>query len=533
MAGTFVRLKLRLLRNGLHLGQGAVLFAIGAIGAGILGLVGFVALASARGDSSAPDLAIVVFGIATLGWTVMPVLGFGNDETLDPQRLATLPLSRRQLVSGGLAASLVGVAPLATLVALSGALIGLTHDIASAVLILLAIPASLLLCVVASRTLVALLVPILRSRRGRDFTILAITLLGVTPPLLEMFAVRSAHGHDFHQAFMEIAHRVRLTPFAWGGTAVADAAHGHDLAAVSLLAAIAGLVALLLLVWSRALERALTSSDAPASAPRAMRAGAHTGLIPRSLPFLPRNRIGANAAKDLRYFARDPRRRAPLIGALIVPAVALFASLSQGPTRPESTTLLGLVAVLPAAGLTLNQFGLDGAALWSNVAAGNDPRADLIGKNLASMLVMVPLATVSAFVCAAFTHGWSYLPLTLGLAPAIFGVLLGVGDVMSVRVPYAMPDRRNPLAFNPGQGCATLLAGFGALAVQGILLLPVGAIAFALVVTQPLALATIVTVVIANAYGAAIWIAGRNMAWREVWWRLPELLEAVSPRQAG
>ena len=70
----------------------------------------------------APDLAIVVFGVATLGWTVLPILGFGNDETLDPQRLATLPLSRRQLVSGVLAASLVGVAPLATLVALSGAL---------------------------------------------------------------------------------------------------------------------------------------------------------------------------------------------------------------------------------------------------------------------------------------------------------------------------------------------------------------------------------------------------------------------------
>ena len=112
-----------------------------------------------------------------------------------------------------------------------------------------------------------------------------------------------------------------------------------------------------------------------------------------------------------------------------------------------------------------------------DVAAGNDPRADLIGKNLASMLVMVPLATVSAFVCAAFTHGWAYLPLTLGLAPAIFGVLLGVGDVMSVKVPYAMPDRRNPLAFNPGQGCATLLAGFAALAVQGVLLIPIAILA--------------------------------------------------------
>ena len=158
---------------------------------------------------------------------------------------------------------------------------------------------------------------------------------------------------------------------------------------------------------------------------------------------------------------------------MLVPAVALFASLSRTQTRPESTTLLALVAVLPAAGLTLNQFGLDGAALWSTVAAGNDPRADLTGKNIASLLVMVPLATVSAFICAAFTHGWAYLPLTLGLAPAIFGVLLGVGDVMSVRVPYAMPDRRNPLAFNPGQGCATLLAGFGALMIEAVLLAPV------------------------------------------------------------
>jgi ABC-2 type transport system permease protein len=149
------------------------------------------------------------------------------------------------------------------------------------------------------------------------------------------------------------------------------------------------------------------------------------------------------------------------------------------------------------------------------------------------MLVMVPLATVSAFVCAAFTHGWAYLPLTLGLAPAIFGVLLGVGDVMSVKVPYAMPDRKNPLAFNPGQGCATLVAGFAALAVEGFLLIPIAILASVLVSTQSLAVATIVIVVLANAYGAALWVFGRNYAARDVWWRLPELLTAVSPRQAG
>jgi ABC-2 type transport system permease protein len=348
-----------------------------------------------------------------------------------------------------------------------------------------------------------------------------------------MFAARGAGNHDFHREFVRTAHRVRLTPFAWGGTAVADAARGHYAAAAGLLVAMGGLIAGLLWHWSRALERALTSSDAPAAAPRSARRGPAAGLIPRVLSFLPRDRIGAVAAKDLRYFARDPRRRAPLIGALIVPAVALFASLSQGPARPGATTLLALVAVLPAAGLTLNQFGLDGAALWSTVAAGNDPRADLIGKNIASMLVMVPLAIVSAFVCAAFTGGWGYLPLTLGLAPAIFGVLLGVGDVMSVKVPYAMPDRKNPLAFNPGQGCATLLAGFVALGVEFALLIPIGILALALIRTQSLVVATIGIVVIANAYGTAIWVLGRNYAARDVWWRLPELLTAVSPRQAG
>ena len=38
---------------------------------------------------------------------------------------------------------------------------------------------------------------------------------------------------------------------------------------------------------------------------------------------------------------------------------------------------------------------------------------------------------------------------------------------------------------------------------------------------------------LANGYGATVWVLGRNIAWRGVWWRLPELLDAVSPRQAG
>jgi ABC-2 type transport system permease protein len=534
VARTFVRLKLRLVRNSLSIGQAGVLFVLGAVGATLLAFVGFTALASARGDRTGPDLAVVLFGLTTVGWTFFPILGFGNDETLDPQRLATIPLTRRQLVAGVLVASLVGTAPLATLVAFSGAFVGLAHDLTSTLLIAVVVVVNLLLCVVASRTLVAVLVPVLRSRRGRDFTILAVTILGVLPPVLQLFAAgghKHGTGRDWGRTTSQIARRVRFTPFAWGGSAIADAGGGHILAGIGFVVAMAALIAVLLMLWSRALERGLTTSDAPM--PTSRRGASSAGLIPRAVAFLPHNRVGATAAKELRYSLRDPRRRAPLIGALVIPAVALWASLSQSPDRPQALTLLALVAVMPAAGLTLNQFGLDGAAMWATLVAGNDPRSDLTGKNIASVFVMVPLAVVATFVCALFTHGWSYVPITLGLAPAMFGVLLGVGNVMSVRVPYAMPDRRNPLAFNPGQGCATLLAGLAALAFEGILLIPVAAVTAIALQTQSLPVATILAVVFANAYGASVWLVGRRIAWRDSWWRLPDILEAVSPRQAG
>ena len=336
------------------------------------------------------------------------------------------------------------------------------------VLIAVAVVTSLLLCVVASRTLVSVLVPILRSRRGRDFTILAVTLLGAHAAApRDVRGARARTVTTSTKRSWRSRDRVRLTPFAWGGTAVADASRGHDRGRDRIprrdrrddRGTALGLVAR---ARARAHELRRAGHRAPRDAPSGERADPALAPVPPAQPHRRGRREGPPLLRARSAPARAAHRR------------ARWCRRSRSSPRsararpdPASTTLLALVAVLPAAGLTLNQFGLDGAPLWATIAAGNDPRADLTGKNLASMLVMVPLATVSTFVCAAFTHGWAYVPLTLGLAPAIFGVLLGVGDVMSVRVPYAMPDRRNPLAFNPGQGCATLLAGFGALAVRG------------------------------------------------------------------
>jgi ABC-2 type transport system permease protein len=466
-------------------------------------------------------------------WTVVPLLGFGTDETLDPQRLALLPLRRGELLRGLLAAALVGVAPIATAIGLSGAILGQARDVFGAFLIAVAIATTLLLCVTASRALIALLAPLLRSRKGRDLTIMAVTLAALVPQAFQVFSSRAGEK-DPRAIFAYIEGNVRPTPFGLGGVAATEAGKGHYLASIAALGGMLGIIAVLLLVWSRMIPRAMTTADiAPAAKVRARGRVDALPLFPRWLPFLPRTRVGAVAAKELAYFVRDPRRRAPLLTALIIPALLLFSTMRDGETRSGATTLLALVALLPASGLTLNQFGLDGAALWALVVSGNEIESDLTGKNIATALMVVPLVAVPAIVTAAVVDGWAYLPLTVGIAPGLLGVILEVGNVVSAWAPYAVPDRKNPLASNPGQGCVGGLAALAALVVDGIMLIPVASVVAITLAALPLATATIVSVLAAAGYGFAAWRIGRSVAAGHLHGRMPELLDAVSPRQAA
>jgi ABC-2 type transport system permease protein len=533
VARQFARLKFTLVRNGLRSGQYAVLFTIGAAGAAVLAVSGFAGLAALRNDRAGTDMTIVAFAGVTLGWIVVPLLGFGTDETLDPQRLSLLPLRPGQLVRGLLVAALVGIAPIATAIGLSGAIIGLARDVGTAALIALAVAGTLLFCVVASRAAISLLAPLLRSRRGRDLLVMIFTLVAVVPQSFRLFNARTSEQSVRH-AFAEVAHRVRFTPFGIGGFAASEAGRGHIQASVLALLVLFALVAVAIAVWAVAIPRALTATDIAGNTEHADRRRARTpSLFPRFSGFLPRNRAGAVAAKELRYYVRDPRRRGPLIAALVLPGLFLFTTLRDAQSRPGATTLLALIALLPASGLTLNQFGLDGAALWSTIVAGDDPAADLTGKNIATATLVAPLLLIPALATAAVTHGWGYLPLTIGLAPGMLGVILAIGNIVSALAPYALPDRKNPLAANPGQGCVGGLAAMAALLVDVMILLPVGALTAYGLNSLSLSTASLVAVAFTTAYGGTAWLIGRHVAANHLRTRMPEVLEAVSPRQAG
>ena len=527
MARHFFRLKLALLRNGLRAGwQRVAGMAIGALVALPSSLLAAAALAAGRGggaDPAVPDPAlVVVFFALAVAWVVGPLVAFGVDETLDPARLALLPLPRRRLVVGLVVASSVGVGPLATLVVLAGAVVRLAPLGPGAAVVVAGAAVQFAVCVVASRAATTALSGLLRSRRTRDATTVALALASASLGVAFQVAARllpSLAGRD--GALGGVARSLRWTPPGMAAWSMASAADGRTGAAVLQLAVAAAAVVALGWGWSVALDRLVTS---PGPGPAARRREAPE-LFPRAWAFLPRTRTGAVAAKELRYAWREPRRRVALISTSVFAAAPVAGVLLSGGRRP--TAVLAAAALAPLAGLAAtNQVGADGPALWTNVAAGNDPRADLVGKNLAEALVALAVVAAAATGLAAATGGWAYAPAAVALGAGALGSALGVANVVSVRAPQPVPDAANLWGGASGQGCAAGLVQLVAMAVQGALVVPLVVAVGAALALWPPALALVATA--ALPYGFVLWRTGLRLAVDWAWWRQPELLEAVA-----
>jgi hypothetical protein len=524
VARYFFRLKLRLLRNGLRanwlrkLGIGFSVFAWFWVVVAVLALL----LAS---RSQALVLPLVFDGFF-LGWLFLPLLGMGTDETLDPSRLALLPLERPALMRGLLVASLVGIAPIATLVAISGALIHLRPGVAGTLVIGALVAVQLLLCVVGSRAVTTLFSGVLRSRRGRDLLVFAVAIAGLVPALAGQLVPRLFVSSNRRTITVGPAGRaLSWLPSGWLAQGVLQVRAGHPVVALAELVAGAGAVAGAAWLWAWALQRALTTSE-PAAAGKGRKA---TGLFSPPLSFLPRTRTGAEAAKEMRYMWRDPRRRASLLSVVVLLAFPA-AGILMGRAHSRELVLLagagGLILCLQA----VNQFGLDGAAFWTNVAAGGDPAADLRGKNLAIAAPGAVVVAVEALGLAALSGGWAYIPAALLLGAGAMGVTLGVANQTSVLAPYPVTDSATNLWGN-NAGCLTAVTGLLAMAVAGLLLGPIVAgVAVSLDVWRE----GLVVVAAASAlYGYLLWRLGCRLAANRLRSRQIEVLQAVSGRSAS
>jgi ABC-2 type transport system permease protein len=524
-AWPFVRLKLRLIANGLR-GRPAriLLFLTGVLFAGLYAVLGYALLAipGVLDDERAAGIVLPLAGSAlVLAWLFLPLVLFGVDESLDPARFALLPLRRRTLITGLFAASLVGLPALSTLVATAGmvdtaARLGGTG---AALAELAGIVTGLLLCVALSRAVTSAFATGLRSRRSRD---LAVILLALFASLLGplQFAVLAGAERADTDTLAAVAAVLGWTPagapYAVGLDVVAGRLWAVPLRLTIVLAAIGGL----LWWWSATLERSMLGAASAGRGGTAVAAGdpVDTLLFRR----LPRTRFGALVAREARYWMRETRRRAALI-TFAAAGVFLPVSLTATGGGSGGGAMAGLIGAIAAIGLA-NQFGFDGSAYATNVAAGVPGRLEVQSRATAHAIYVLPVLVVIAVVTSVVGGRPAAIAGHLGLLLAAYGVGLGLVLPLSVRAAYALPQSTSPFALSSGGGTAKGLLTMAVLISTAIAVVPLQLAAFGL--------DTIwlwIGLPAGAAYGAAAYLIGSGAAGDMLDRRMPEVLAAVTP----
>jgi ABC-2 type transport system permease protein len=358
------RLKLRLLRNGPKAGWqqtfGILLSALTvlplAAGAAILEVV----IARARPEAGAA-LTGGLFVLLGIGWLAGPLIAFGTDETLDPDRLALLPLRPRSLIAGLVAASAIGIAPLATILIVGGAVAGLAPASPAALVTVAAGIGQVLFCIVGGRALTTGLSGLLGSRRARDLALMLVALAGIALSLSGQLIGRIAGGVDPDQLdrLGNVVRALTWSPPGLAARAMVDTRRGDLGPALLDLAILTAVIGLFAVWWWRSLDRLATTAE-----PAARTAKRPGGLYPRGLRWLPRSPLGATVAKETRILAREPRQRINWVfSTLAALALPIVVALVPALRHPEMVLAAVALLWLQSAG-SLNQLGIEGRAWW-------------------------------------------------------------------------------------------------------------------------------------------------------------------------
>ncbi|NUP43544.1 MAG: transporter [Streptomyces sp.] len=519
----FVRLKLSLLRNGLRQSGGRraayVVSAVVVVLFGALQLLGLIAL---HGNRHALPVVVLLVAVLALGWAVMPLFFPSGDETLDPTRLVMLPLRPRPLVRALLAASLVGIGPLFTLLLLTGSVIAVAHGGAAYAVGVLAVVLGLLVCVALARAVAAANIRLLTSRKGRDLAVLSGLVIAIGAQLVNFGAQHL--GSSGLSQLDPVADVLKWVPPASAIGAVHSVSNGSYGVAVLQLALSVTALILLLAVWSRHLTRLMTSPDGStlqAAEPAARERT--TGGLAR---LLPAGRTGTVMERSLRYIWRDPKTKAAWVTSLAIGLIVpVFNALQGTGSIYFACFAAGMLGIQ-----MYNQFGQDTSAFWmvaTTISSARDAYVELRGRALALLVITLPYATLVTVLTTAMLGDWPRLPEVLGLSFALLGSMLATGAWTSARFPYSIPQEGYKNVA-PGQAGLAWISIFGGMVSAALL-------------SAPVIIATIWSNVakdgdqwgwlllpVGAAYGAGITLAGLRLAAPRTAARLPEILTAVS-----
>ncbi|MFJ9854174.1 transporter [Streptomyces sp. NPDC101150] len=526
LTAVFIRLKLSLLRNGLRQSTGRTLAYVASVIMGLLCAAGAVlGLIALRGNAHAGALSVLLTGILTLGWAVMPLFFPTGDETLDPTRLVMLPLRPRPLIVALLVASLIGIGPVFTLALVVGSVVAVAHGAAAAVTGAAAVVLVVLVCVSLARAVATASVRLLTSRRGRDLAVLGGLFVAIGAQGVNIAAQKL--GRPDGLAVLEpLGDVLRWVPPASAISAVEDAGQGAYGRAAAGLALTALALVLLLWWWQRTLTTLMTSPDSSTLQAVEKDSARGSGGGERGLArLLPDGRTGTVMLRTLRYAWRDPKSKmawATALGVgLLVPIVSSVQGNGSIYTAFSASALLGMQMY--------NQFGQDTSAFWmvaSTIATPRDAYEELRARALSLALVAVPYVTLVVIGTAALIGPWSDFLEVYGLSLAVLGALLATGALSSAVFPYSIPSEGNKNVA-PGQGAIAWFSLFGGVLVGAVLCSPLLGLTIWLHVAGLHGLLWVLLPVGA-AYGVGVAQLGLRVAAPRVAGRLPEILGAVS-----
>lgn len=426
MAARLFRLRLALLGGGFRgsFGRGACTTLLFAVLTAVAILAAFlpVWLVADPADRAVIDTC---FGALVLA-AVFCVPFFANRGHLEPRQFAQVPSGPGAIGASLLLSSIVSW-PFLLLVVWLVALAVLRpewHDPSWLAPVALGLAAVFAVC--SARVTSALSKLIGGDRyEGLVRTIGAVLLVALLP--LAVLAVAAAVGADGFDSAAEIADVLGRTPF--GAPFAALALTADPASAMLPLGILAAGIVALLVIWFVVVRVSLQRIERPLQ-PGIARSG--LGWFDR----LPARPASAIAARQLTYWARDPRYRVALFAIPIAPIVMLIAFWVAGAP-------LGALALVPLPVILLllgwsqhNDVAMDSTAIWEHVASGTRGAADRAGRLAPVLMLGIPLALIGSSVTVTVAGDWRVLPAVIGLNVGVLLVASAVTSVFSVLMPY-------------------------------------------------------------------------------------------------
>ena len=441
MAGVLIRMKIAILRHAWRGGQSSMLWSGATLG--VLLAIGTVSAVVAAPIERAINTIAIAFGLWAIGWMMLPIIGGSGGDPLRPEAFRLAGIPSRRLAIGLLVAGGIGVMPAVSVLAFGSLVVlAVRLDPLSVVVAILGLVLTLAFVIALSRVVVGALGRAMETRLGLELAaiqyalIVAFSLFWI--PLIVVSADGSGGATGSDAIGLRVGEVARLLPTGWAAVAV-DAAGRSDWAvAVAALGGLAVLIGLLAWAWTALVARRLELSSGPRR--RTRRALAWLPIDHPARGGLSATPLNGVVGRELRTWVRHPRRELEL-------RVAIWSAvlLAVAPALLGSTVLwpwAGAIVVVVAGNGLANVYGMDGTSFWLTLATPGSERVDVRGRQLAWLLVVGTMGIVASVVLTIASGHLEAASWVAAALPALLGGAAGLGILLAVTTPAALPERR-------------------------------------------------------------------------------------------